>query len=127
MTAHQQQFSSAQAACPMDPSNTNRQADFHYWWRHAVALVGLPSGTATHDLTVQGDGLPCLLKHLRSLDTSRRCLLLAMACLTNPKSAHWLQREQGLHFGDLAAHQLSTEVFQVLVGLLANYDDTLSN
>ena len=123
MTSYQPQMKRVQASCPMDPGNTNRPADFDYWWRLAVALVGLPVGTATRELTVQGEGLSCLLKRLRGLDAPRRSLLLSMACLTNPKSAHWLQREQGMHFGDLTANQLGSDVFQVLVGLLANHPE----
>lgn len=126
MNAHST-FTRGSVACPMDPSNPNRPSDFRHWWSRAVALVGLPAGTTTRDLTVTGDGLSCLLKRLRALEAPQRCLLLAMACLTNPKSAHWLQREHGLHFGHLAASHLDTEVFQVLVGLLANHDGTLSN
>lgn len=114
-------------ACPMDPINPNRSSDFRHWWRRAVELVGLPLGTTPDDLSVSGAGLPCLLKRLATLGLPRRCLLLTMACLANPQSAHWLQREQGLHFGQLSDAALEHDVFQVLVGMLANVPTTLNH
>ncbi|MOA62503.1 hypothetical protein D3C78_1879440 [compost metagenome] len=65
-----------------------------------------------------------MLKRLLVLDIPRRSLLLTMVSLAQPTWAHWIQREQGLHFGHLTASALGGEVFQVIVGLLANHRTT---
>jgi hypothetical protein len=103
--------------CPLDLEAMNASQDFPYWWQRAGVLVGLPP--EERDLSMAGTGLALLLKQLQTLDTPRRALLLAMACLFNPTRATWLQAEVGLHFGQLTAADLGPEVFQVLVGLLA--------
>ncbi|MCK9818276.1 hypothetical protein M1B35_30185 [Pseudomonas sp. MAFF 302046] len=99
--------------------------DFAHCWQQAVELVGLSSAvplvTTLKELSIAGAGISPLLKRLQSLDTPRRALLLTMACMANPKRADWLQGEVGLHFGQLTAADLGTEVFQVLVGLLASF------
>ncbi|MCY1382417.1 hypothetical protein D9M69_704390 [compost metagenome] len=107
--------------CPLDTTHLRPDLDFPHWWQRAAVLVGLPAHAEPSDLSLTGIGLSQLLKQLRSLDDSRRALLLTMACLANPDRADWLQREQGLHFGQLTAADLGTDVFQVLVGLLANF------
>lgn len=67
--------------------------------------------------------MPHLLKTLHALDVPRRTLLLTMICLGNPGFATWLQREHGLHYGHLNACHLGNEIFQIVVGLLANYHE----
>lgn len=114
--------------CPMDIENLNPKADFLTWWMRGAELVGVdafpmlawPQNVRTWRDLPPADR-PTVMKRLNSLDTPRRVLLLTMACLAEPQWADWLQREQGLHFGDLVHHQLGTEVFQVLVGILANH------
>ncbi|WP_296231496.1 hypothetical protein [uncultured Pseudomonas sp.] len=105
--------------CPLDLGAMNASQDFPYWWQRAADLMGLPPGE--RELDMAGTGLAQLLKQLQILDSPRRALLLAMACLANPHRADWLQAEVGLHFGQLTATDLGAEVFQVLVGLLATF------
>lgn len=107
--------------CPLDLEALIPAQDFPQWWQRASDLVGLPVGTGLATISVSGAGLPQLLKQLHSLEGPRRALLLAMACLAQPGIADWLQREQGLNFGQLTAADLGPEVFQVLVGLLATF------
>ncbi len=111
----------APQCCPLDTSNLRPAIDFPHWWQRAAVLVGLPASAGLESVSVAGVGLAHLQKRLHSLDTPRRALLLAMACLVNPDSAQWLQREHGLHFGQLAAGQLDGNVFPVLIGLLATF------
>ncbi len=107
--------------CPLDTANLRPDLDFPHWWQRAAVLVGMATDTQVIDLSVIGPGMGRLLKRLQEMDTPRRALLLAMACLANPHAADWLQREQGMHFGQLTATDLGTDVFQVLVGLLATF------
>lgn len=113
--------------CPLDLEALNPALDFPHWWRRAAELVALPADSAPGELSLAGVGLALLLKRLQALDAPRRALLLAMACLANPRRADWLQAEAGLHFGQLTAVDLGAEVFQVLVGLLATFHTTPSN
>lgn len=113
--------------CPLDAENLNPALDFPRWWQRAALLVGLPATAGLESVCVAGVGLCQLQKRLHSLDEPRRALLLTMACLVNPSSAHWLQREHGLHFGQLSAGLLDGEVFPVLVGLLATFPIIESN
>jgi len=113
--------------CPLDLEAINPAQDFPYWWQRAAVLAGLPADYQPRALALAGAGQPMLLKRLQNLDASPRALLLAMACLANPTRADWLQAEVGLHFGQLTAADLGTEVFQVLVGLLATFPTTPSN
>jgi len=132
MTAMQQ----APQRCPLDMDTDNLDADlrFFYWWQRGTELVGAeafpmlnwPNSVSTWTDLPPADR-PTVMKRLNALDTPRRVLLLTMVCLAEPKWADWLSAEQGLNFGHLAACRLDTEVFQVVVGLLANYRDTLSN
>lgn len=108
--------------CPMD---TSAAMDFPRWWQCAALLVELPLGQ--RDLDLAGNGLAQLLKRLQALDTPRRALLLAMACMANPQRADWLQAEVGMHVGQLTAADLGPEVFQTLVGLLATFQPAPSN
>lgn len=127
MSIHTQpRRSSLPNCCPLDPINPARCADFKHFWRCAVDLVGLPARTA--DLLGGADSyritcleLSVLLKALNTLDVPRRALLLVMICLQVPSTATWLHREHGLHFGHLNAHDLGNEIFQIVVGLLANH------
>lgn len=107
--------------CPLDSENLRPDLDFPHWWQRAAVLVELPADTQVIDLSVIGPGLSRLLKRLQELDTPRRALLLAMACMANPHNAGWLQAEQGMHFGQLTATDLGDDVFQVLVGLMATF------
>ncbi|NBF12940.1 hypothetical protein [Pseudomonas sp. Fl4BN1] len=113
---------------PVRAEMSAQSLDFAHCWQQAVELVGLSSSvpmiTTMRELSIAGGGLSPLLKRLHSLDTPRRALLLTMACMANPKRAEWLQGEVGLHFGQLTAADLGTEVFQVLVGLLASFPFT---
>lgn len=113
--------------CPLEAVHLNPARDFPHWWQSAAGLVDLPVDILPTDLTLAGAAQPLLLKRLQALDSPRRALLLTMACLANPQRADWLQAEVGLHFGQLTATDLGTEVFQVLVGLLATFHTTPSN
>lgn len=113
--------------CPLDSKYLNAAQDFPHWWQRAAVLVGLPADYQPCALAMAGSGQPLLLKRLQTLDTPRRALLLTMACIANPQRADWLQGEVGLHFGQLTATDLGTDVFQVLVGLLATFHTTPSN
>jgi len=107
--------------------DTAQALDFAQWWQRAAELVELPADSAPGELSLSGAGLALLLKRLQTLDRPCRALLLAMACLANPRKAHWLQAEVGLHVGQLTAADLGPEVFQVLVGLLATFHTNPSN
>jgi len=115
----------APACCPLDPSNRDRAQDFFSYWKQGAALIGrdafplLTPRPATW-ADVQLASMPHLLKALHALDVPRRALLLTMVCLANPGFATWLQREHGLHYGHLNAGHLGSEIFQIVVGLLAN-------
>lgn len=117
------------SCCPLDPSNTNRAQDFFSYWKQGAALIGreafpmLPERPRTW-ADVQLAIMPHLLKTLHALDVPRRTLLLTMICLGNPGFATWLQREHGLHYGHMNACHLGSEIFQIVVGLLANYRET---
>ncbi|MCU9047982.1 hypothetical protein OE470_06755 [Pseudomonas aeruginosa] len=114
--------------CPLDPSNTNRAQDFFSYWKQGAALIGrgafpmLPKHPATW-ADVQLASMPHLLKALHALDVPRRTLLLTMVCLANPGFATWMQREHGLHYGHMNACHLGSEIFQIVVGLLANHQE----
>lgn len=113
--------------CPMDRSCMRPGIDFPFWWKRAAAEVGLPQGSIPGDLYLAGSGLALVLKMLQSLNSPRRALLMAMACLANPNNADWLQREHSLHFGQLTAVDLGEEIFQILVGLLATFPTSQRN
>jgi hypothetical protein len=113
--------------CPLDAAHLNPAQDFPHWWQRAAVLVGLPADYQPRALAMVSAGQPLLLKRLQALDTPRRALLLTMACMANPQRADWLQTEVGLHFGQLTSADLGTEVFQVLVGLLATFHPAPSN
>lgn len=120
--------------CPLDTDNLEPELAFFYWWIRGAELVGVeafpmlawPKNVRSWTELPPADR-PTVMKRLNALDTPRRALLLTMVCLAEPAWADWLSAEHGLHFGHLAACRLDTEVFQVVVGLLANYRDTLSN
>lgn len=113
--------------CPLEAVHLDPARDFPHWWQRAARLVDLPTDTLPTDLTLAGAGLQLLLKSLQVLDSPRRALLLTMACLANPQRADWLQAEVGLHFGQLTSTDLGTDVFQVLVGLLATFHTNPTN
>ncbi|WP_273646849.1 hypothetical protein, partial [Pseudomonas aeruginosa] len=59
-----------------------------------------------------------------ALDEPHQALLLTMLSLAGFKRSAWLHQEAGLEFGQLAACRLGNDVFQILVGLLANHRET---
>jgi len=118
--------------CPMDADNLTPEVDFFYWWVRGAQVVGadaFPMLAWPKSVTTWRDlppaDRPTVMKRLNALGTPHRALLLTMVCLADPQWAEWLSAEQGLHFGHLAACRLDADVFQIVVGLLANYREPL--
>ena len=111
------------------PFDLTSPTNFFSFWKQGAALIGRDAFPllSADDYTwsdVQLASMPHLMKTLNRLDIPRKALLLTMVCLANPGWATWLQREHGLHFGHLSAAYLGDEIFQVVIGLLANHPET---
>ncbi|HCF4327091.1 hypothetical protein I5K02_18935 [Pseudomonas aeruginosa] len=114
---------------PFDLASSTAHQDFLYWWRRGAKLLRLPQLQPRQDRhwevpDIDDDQLPQMLKALHALDEPRQALLLTMLGLAGFKRSAWLSQEAGLEFGQLAACRLGHDVFQVMVGLLANHRET---
>ncbi|HBO2066917.1 TPA: hypothetical protein L4G57_000550 [Pseudomonas aeruginosa] len=114
---------------PFDLASSTAHQDFLYWWRRGAKLLRLPQLQPRQDRhwevpEIEDAQLPRMLKALHALDEPRQALLLTMLGLAGFKRSAWLHQEAGLEFGQLAACRLGHDVFQVMVGLLANHRET---
>ncbi len=114
---------------PFDLASSTAHQDFLYWWRRGAKLLRLPQLQPRPGPSLgspRDRGRPAAAD-AESAARPGRAPPGAAANDARPgrvQALGWLHQEAGLEFGQLAACRLGHDVFQVMVGLLANHRET---